>query len=113
MGKNSVFKDKDKEKVSPGYVPKKLVGRTEEIRTLARWFRPVLDGNVDQRATVLGPRGSEKTALSLVFCRDLEAFAEKRGDDLTRLYVPRRGKRSSWRVLGDLRHRRCPQRLLL
>ncbi|MFW5933074.1 MAG: hypothetical protein ACOCSH_02910 [Candidatus Hadarchaeota archaeon] len=74
MVKNSIFKDK--RKLSPNYIPKKLTGRREEMRKLVRRFKPVLKEGMDQRIIVIGPTGSGKTSLGIVFGRELESYAE-------------------------------------
>lgn len=100
MGKNSIFKDK--RKLSPNYIPKKLTGRREEMRKLVRRFKPVLKEGVDQRIIVIGPTGSGKTSFGIVFGRELESYAERICEVVEWVRTDCCRWRTSWQVLGDL-----------
>lgn len=100
MGGSSIFKDE--EKLSPNYVPKKLVDREEEMRTLVRWFKPVLEGGANQKVTIIGPRGSGKTVLSLLFCRELQSYEKGQKVTFSYSHVNCRKQSTSWQMLGSL-----------
>ncbi|MFW6385988.1 MAG: Cdc6/Cdc18 family protein, partial [Candidatus Hadarchaeota archaeon] len=100
MGRNLIFKDK--RKLAPNYIPQKLTGRKEEMRELVRCFKPVLKGGADQRIIVIGPTGSGKTSLGIVFGRELESYAEEIHEGIEWVRTDCRRWRTSWQVLGDL-----------
>jgi len=100
LGNNPIFEDK--RKLSPHYIPKKLTGRKEEMRKLVRCFKPVLKGGVDQKVIVIGPTGSGKTSLGIVFGRELESYGEGICEGVEWVRTNCRRWRTSWQVLGDL-----------
>ena len=73
----SVFKDESK--LSFDYVPENLPGRTEEMRSLARTFRPILSKSGGQNLLITGPVGTGKTALSKRFCMGFVSVAKESG----------------------------------
>ena len=73
----SVFKDESK--LSFEFVPEELPGREEEMRALARTFRPVLSGGAGQNVLLTGPVGTGKTALSKRFAMEFKGYAAEQG----------------------------------
>ncbi|KXA94581.1 hypothetical protein AKJ36_02620 [candidate division MSBL1 archaeon SCGC-AAA259I07] len=85
MGRSTVFKDQSK--LSPDYVPGKLLHRDEEFRGLTRYFRPVLESGASQRVLITGSVGVGKTALARRFGREFESAGKKRGVNMTYAHV--------------------------
>ncbi|MEM3012520.1 MAG: AAA family ATPase, partial [Candidatus Hadarchaeales archaeon] len=90
LGRDSVFKDPAK--LSPEYLPEKLVGREEESRRLVSLFRPLLEGGIPCRVLVTGRVGVGKTALSRRFGMEAEREGGRRGVRLSHLYLNCRGR---------------------
>lgn len=68
---------RDPSKLGFDYVPEELPHRVEEMKQLARLFRPLLQGAVAQHAIVTGPVGTGKTAVVKRFCEDFARAAAK------------------------------------
>ncbi|HDI46567.1 MAG TPA: cell division control protein Cdc6, partial [Candidatus Methanomethylia archaeon] len=64
LAKPSVFKDESR--LLPDYVPLNLVHREQQLRSLARIFRVLVEspGTSSPKAILLGPVGVGKTAVS-------------------------------------------------
>ncbi len=90
LGRNSVFKDQGK--LSPDYLPEKLVGREGEFRRLVSFFRPLLEGGIPCRVLITGRVGVGKTALSRRFGMEAEKEGGRRGLRLSHLYLNCRGR---------------------
>ncbi|MEA1905252.1 MAG: AAA family ATPase, partial [Candidatus Hadarchaeota archaeon] len=100
MARESVFKDQSK--LSPDYVPQKLVHRDEEFRKLSRLFRPVLENRASQRVLVTGSVGVGKTALTLKFGKQLEPAAKKRNFRLDYIHINCRKQKTPYMVLRQM-----------
>lgn len=100
MVRESVFKDQSK--LSPDYVPKKLVHRDDEFRKLSRLFRPVLENRASQRVLVTGSVGVGKTALTLKFGQQLEPAAKKRNFRLDYVHINCRKQKTPYTVLRQM-----------
>ncbi len=100
MARESVFKDQSK--LSPDYVPEKLVHRDEEFRELSRLFRPVLESKSSQRVLVTGAVGVGKTALTMKFGQQLEPAAKKRNFRLDYIHVNCRKQKTPFVVLRQM-----------
>lgn len=90
LGKGSIFTDPGK--LSPDYLPSKLVGREEESRRLVSLFRPLLEGGIPCRVLITGRIGVGKTALSRRFGMEAEREMGRRGRKLFHLYLNCRGR---------------------
>lgn len=93
---------KDISKLSPDYVPERLVNREEEFRKLVVLFKPLLEGGTSQRVLIHGPGGSGKTALALRFGRELESAAGRRGLKLDFVHADCREDRTQFQVAWRL-----------
>ncbi|KXB04001.1 hypothetical protein AKJ47_01225 [candidate division MSBL1 archaeon SCGC-AAA261G05] len=100
MKTRTVFKDKNK--LSPKYIPRKLVDREEEFRELVRLFHHVLEEGGSQRVIVCGSLGSGRTILTNVFAHEMRKFGKKRGIDILPVYADCRKDRTPREVLGRL-----------
>ncbi len=85
MGRSTIFRDQSK--LSPDYVPEKLVHRDEEFRELTRYFSPVLESGASQRVLITGSVGVGKTALARRFGHEFESAGKKRDLPLTYAHV--------------------------
>jgi len=79
LERSSIFKDESK--LFPDYVPEYLPHRSEQLRALARIFRVLIDrpGSVSQKALLIGPVGTGKTAVSKRFGIEFEKYAKEKG----------------------------------
>lgn len=78
---------RDPVKLSFDYLPEELPRRDEEVRQLARLFRPLLQGAVAQHAILTGPVGVGKTAVAKRFCEDFARAAAKQGVNVESVHV--------------------------
>ena len=87
LSRPSVFKDESK--LLPDYVPMNLVHREQQLRSLARIFRVLLEnpGSSSPKAILLGPVGVGKTAVSKRFGSTLVELARRRGIALRYVHV--------------------------
>ena len=100
MVRESVFTDQSK--LSPDYVPEKLVHRDEEFKKLSRLFRPVLENRSSQRVLLTGSVGVGKTALTMKFSQLLGPAAKKRSFRLDCIHVNCRKQKTPYTVLRQL-----------
>lgn len=100
MARESVFKDQSK--LSPDYVPEKLVHRDEEFRKLSRFFKPVLENRASQRVLITGSVGVGKTALTLKFGQQLGPAAKKRNFRLDYIHINCRKQKTPYTVLRQM-----------
>ncbi|MCD6408780.1 MAG: ORC1-type DNA replication protein [Candidatus Verstraetearchaeota archaeon] len=87
LAKPSVFKDESR--LLPDYVPLNLVHREQQLRSLARIFRVLVEspGTSSPKAILLGPVGVGKTAVSKRFGSTLSELAKRRGITLRYVHV--------------------------
>lgn len=78
---------RDPVKLSFDFVPPELPRREEEVRQLARLFRPLLQGAVAQHAILTGPVGVGKTAVAKRFCEDFARAAAKQDVHVEAVHV--------------------------
>jgi len=98
----SVFKDEGK--LSLDYVPPYLPHREEELKTLTRAFRPILEnpGKISPRIIIRGELGTGKTVLSKRFGLDFEKIATQRGVNLKYVHVNCREEGSFYNILKNI-----------
>jgi len=108
----TVFKDEGK--LSLDYVPPTLPHREEELKTLTRAFRPVLEkpGKISPRVIVRGELGTGKTVLSKRFGLDFERIAVQRGVNLKYVHVNCRKEGSFYNILKNILTRHFQRRSL-
>ena len=86
------------------YVPAELPHRTEQLRTLAQLFKPLLS-NIAQNAFIRGPVGTGKTAMTKHFCQSLVSIARKQGKIIEYIHINCRKRSTDAMVLlGVLTH---------
>jgi len=86
--KSRIFRDR--EKLSPRYVPKLLPHREEQMEFLSLIFRNALEGDPSgcmQVCQLIGPVGTGKTATALRFGADVEGEASKNGARVRHIYM--------------------------
>ena len=94
------------------YVPEELPHRTEQLRRLARMFKPLLN-DVSQNAVVRGPVGTGKTVVVKKFCNSFVNIARKQGKIIEYVHINCRKRSTDAMVLiGILNHfdQRFPDR---
>ncbi|EMR74959.1 orc1/cdc6 family replication initiation protein [Thermoplasmatales archaeon SCGC AB-540-F20] len=94
------------------YVPEELPHRTEQLRRLARMFKPLLN-DVSQNAVVRGPVGTGKTVVAKKFCNSFVNIARKQGKIIEYAHINCRKRSTDAMVLiGILNHfdQRFPDR---
>ncbi len=94
------------------YVPEELPHRTEQLRRLARMFKPLLN-DVSQNAVVRGPVGTGKTVVAKKFCNSFVNIARKQGKIIEYVHINCRKRSTDAMVLiGILNHfdQRFPDR---
>ena len=94
------------------YVPEELPHRTEQLRRLARMFKPLLN-DVSQNAVVRGPVGTGKTVVVKKFCNSFVNIARKQGKIIEYVHINCRKQSTDAMVLiGILNHfdQRFPDR---
>lgn len=96
----SVFKDQSA--LSFDFVPPELPGREEAIKRLSQAFRVFYEGKGNQMATIRGPVGSGKTAMSRFFARDLREAMRKQNRSLKVAYVNCRNDRTDAMAMTSL-----------
>ena len=67
---------KDTHALDFDYVPEELPHRAEQLRKLARMFKPLLN-NISQNAVIRGPVGTGKTVIAKKFCNSFVNIARK------------------------------------
>ncbi len=100
ISRDSVFADPSK--LSPDYVPEKLVHRDEEFKMLSQLFRQVLENKASQRVLITGSVGVGKTATTRKFGELLGPAARKRNFRLDYLHVNCRKQKTPYTVLRKL-----------
>ncbi|RJS93408.1 hypothetical protein CW705_01655 [Candidatus Bathyarchaeota archaeon] len=88
MPSGLIFKDRNK--LSPHYIPKRLPYREEQIRILRSIYEPMIRDikNAYPRFTqIIGPTGTGKTCTAIKFGRQIMEYAEKEGVNLRYIYV--------------------------
>ncbi|MEM2114469.1 MAG: hypothetical protein QXS12_03355, partial [Candidatus Caldarchaeum sp.] len=92
---------KHEEKLSPEYVPEKLLYREEEMRLLRSFFSSVLndDKAFQVRVFIWGAVGTGKTSLAKLFGLNLEREARELGRKVRFTYVNSRINKSLYTVL--------------
>ncbi|UCF12056.1 MAG: AAA family ATPase [Thermoplasmatales archaeon] len=94
------------------YVPEDLPHRTEQLRSLAQMFKPLLN-DVSQNAVVRGPVGTGKTVIIKKFSNSFVNIARKQGKIIEYVHINCRKRSTDAMVLiGVLNHfdQRFPDR---
>ncbi len=109
--KPSVFRDR--EKLSPHYVPDHLPFREEQIKELASTLFPVIKGRKPENVFIYGSVGTGKTAVAKYVIRELEEFAKKRGVDVLGVYVNNKVYNTSYKIFTKIMERIDPEKNLV
>ena len=103
---------KDQQALDFDYVPDELPHRSEQLRKLAQFFKPVLQG-IAQNAVIRGPVGTGKTVMTKKFCSSFVQIARKHSTIVEYVHINCRKRSSDSMVLiGILNHfdKRFPDR---
>jgi cell division control protein 6 len=82
---SSVFKNRDV--LSPHYVPDHLPYREEQVEELTRTLAPILSGRKPENVFIYGKTGTGKTAVTKFVTKKIHDFAEKRGINVRAIYI--------------------------
>ena len=81
---------RDRNKLSPHYIPRRLPHREEQIRILHSIYSPMIKEikNAYPRFTqIIGPTGTGKTCTAIRFGEQITEYAEKEGVNLKYIYI--------------------------
>lgn len=95
-----VFRDRDV--LSPDYIPDRLPHREEEIRSLGSVLAQALKGSRPSNVFIYGLTGTGKTAVTLYVLRRLVAKARSIGVNVLYAYVNTRQRDTAYKVLADI-----------
>ena len=95
-----LFKNRDA--LSPHYIPPELPFREEEIRLLSQKLAPILSGKKPENIFIYGKTGTGKTAVTKKVLSDLNEYAKKKNIPVLGLYVNGRLHDSEHKVLLKL-----------
>ncbi len=98
--KSRIFRNRDI--LSPDYIPEKLPHREREIRHVASVLAPALRGSKPNNLFIYGLTGTGKTAVTLYVLRRLEAKAKQLGVPVRYAYVNTRQRDTPYKVLADI-----------
>jgi len=98
----SVFRNKDK--LYPEYIPRRLPHREEQLKQLALIFKDLLldPGSAPHRAFLVGGVGTGKTVTSRVFGGSIMDLAEKRNVKLRYVHVNCHRDRTLYSVVSEI-----------
>ena len=85
ISRESVFKNRDA--LSPHYVPQNLPYREEQVQELSRIVAPILSGRKPENVFIYGKTGTGKTVVTKYVLRKLADFAEKKGIPVKSIYI--------------------------
>jgi len=88
LSSGSIFKDRNK--LSPYYIPKRLPYRDEQIRILHSIYDAMIKDVKDaypRFTQIIGPTGTGKTCTTIRFGEQITEYAEKEGVNLKYIYV--------------------------
>ncbi len=80
------------------YVPEDLPHRSDQLRTLAQLFKPVLSG-LSQNVVIQGPVGTGKTVIAKKFCSSLVKIARKQSKIIEYVHINCRRRSTEGLVL--------------
>ena len=95
-----IFRDRDV--LSPDYIPDKLPHREEEIRKVGSVLAQVLRGSRPNNLFIYGLTGTGKTAVTLYVLRRLVDRARRLGIDVGYVYVNARQRDTPYKVMADI-----------
>ena len=88
LSSGRIFRDRNK--LSPHYIPQRLPHREEQIRILCSIYKPMIKNikNAYPRFTqIIGPTGTGKTCTAIRFGEQIAEYAEREGVDLKYIYI--------------------------
>lgn len=85
INRQSVFKNRDA--LSPHYVPQNLPYREEQVQELSRTVAPILSGRKPENVFIYGKTGTGKTVVTKYVLRKLQEFAEKKDIPVRTVYI--------------------------
>ena len=78
---------KNREALSPAYIPSRLPHRELELKKISHYFNPVFSENVNVKVHIYGKIGTGKTVLCNMLGRNLEREAKEKGVKLKYVYI--------------------------
>ena len=102
LKKPSIFLNESK--LSPDYVPRKLLHREEQFKKLSNIFKTLIEdpGGASKKIIIHGPVGTGKTAVTKRFSYMLMDVAKKRGINLKYLHVNCRINKTCFLILKKI-----------
>ncbi len=85
LTRKSVFKNRDA--LSPHYVPDNLPYREKQIQELSKTLAPILSGRKPENVFIYGKTGTGKTVVTKFVVRKLTEFAEQKGIPVGAVYI--------------------------
>jgi cell division control protein 6 len=98
--RSRIFRNRDI--LSPDYIPDKLPHRENEIKRVASILAPALRGSKPNNLFIYGLTGTGKTAVTLYVLRRLVAKAKQLGVPVRYAYVNTRQRDTPYKVLADI-----------
>ncbi len=96
----TLFRNRDA--LSPHYIPSHLPYREDEIRLLSQKIAPILSGKKPENIFIYGKTGTGKTAVTKKVLNDLNEYAERKGLPVKGLYINGRMYDSEHKVIMRL-----------
>lgn len=98
--KTSIFKDRDS--ITPHYVPKELPFREKQISLIASILGVTLKNQKSDNVFLYGKTGSGKTATTRHVLQQLEEFAQEKQGNIKTVYMNCRNYNSKYKVLSRI-----------
>ncbi len=97
---SSVFKNRDA--LSPHFIPPHLPFREEQVSLLAKKISPVLSYKKPENIFIYGRTGTGKTAVVKKVLKDLNSFAESKNMPVKGIYINGRLYESEYKILSNI-----------
>ncbi len=85
INRESVFKNRDA--LSPHYVPQNLPYREEQVQELSKIVAPILSGRKPENVFIYGKTGAGKTVVTKYVLKKLAEFAERKNIPVRPIYI--------------------------
>jgi len=94
---HTLFKNRDA--LSPHYIPRSLPFREEQITALSRKIAPILSGRKPENIFIYGKTGTGKTAVTKRVLSDLNEYAERNSIPVRGFYVNGRLYETGYKII--------------